>query len=170
VEHGAWYIIVHIQFLSISEPTNIHKYLLCDKFIFTKEKTSMKHHCCIVIILRWVLCRAWNGIVLDNDAAGGDTQLILPNDVNHTVGNVNFGLPHYTRAVVIRHPDGNAYFTGGYNDSGYSAAVTKLNPVTNTSSLAASMNTPRSKHAATVVNNTIIVCGGEIYCDIVQKL
>ena len=56
----------------------------------------MKHHCCIVIILRWVLCRAWNGIVIDNDAAGGNTQLILPNDVPHTVGNVNFGLPHYT--------------------------------------------------------------------------
>ena len=132
----------------------------------------MKHHCCIVIILRWMLCRAslWNGIVTDNEAVGGNTQLILPNGVTHTVGNVNFGLPHYTAAVAVRHPDGNAYFTGGWTGSAFSGAVTKLNPDTNTSSAAASMNTGRSSHAATVVNNTIIVCGGEIYCYIVQKL
>ncbi len=131
----------------------------------------MKLHCCIVIILQWVLCRAWNGIVRDNDATGGNTQLILPNDVPHTVGNVNFGLPHYTRAVAVRHPDGNAYFTGGVVlPSAYKTDVTKLNPDTNTSSAAASMNTPRAYHAATVVGNQIIVCGGEIYCYIVQKL
>ena len=131
----------------------------------------MKLHCCILIILRWVLCRAaWNGIVIDNNAAGGDTQLILPNDVPHTVGNVNFGLPHYAKAVAVRHPDGNAYFTGGWDGSNPSASVTKLNPDTNTSSAAASMNTPRGDHAATVVGNQIIVCGGEIYCYIVQKL
>ena len=131
----------------------------------------MKHHCCIVIILRWVLCRAsWNGIVTDNDAAKGNTQLILPNDVPHTVGNVNFGLPHYSSAVAVRHPDGNAYFMGGLSGSTYINAVKKLNPDTNTSSAAASMNTPRGSHGATVVGNTIIVCGGEIYCCIVQKL
>ena len=129
----------------------------------------MKHHCFIVIILRWVLCRAWNGIVVDNYASGGNTQLILPNDVPHTVGNVNFGLPHYYGAVAVLHPDGNAYFTGGYTGVGITA-VKKLNPDTNTSSAAASMNTPRYGHAATVVNNTIIVCGGEICCYIVQKL
>ena len=120
----------------------------------------MKHHCCIVIILRWVLCRAWHGIAIDNSA--GNTQLILPNDVPHTVGNVNFGLPHYQYAVAVRHPDGNAYFTGGYTGSAYTNAVTILNPDTNTSSAAASMNTPRYSHGATVVGNTIIVCGGEI--------
>ena len=131
----------------------------------------MKHHCCIVIILRWVLCRAsWNGIVIDNNAGGGNTQLILPNDVPHTVGNVNFGLPHYTNAVAVRHPDGNAYFTGGETGSTWSNAVMKLNPNTNTSSAAASMNTARSAHGATVVDNQIIVCAGEIYCYVVQKL
>jgi hypothetical protein len=131
----------------------------------------MKHHCRIVIILRWVLCRAsWNGIVIDNYAAGGNTQLILPNDVPHTVGNVNFGLPHYPYAVAVRHPDGNAYFMGGYTGSTYINAVKKLNPDTNTSSAAASMNTPRRSHGATVVGNQIIVCGGEIYCYIVQNL
>ena len=131
----------------------------------------MKYHCCIVIILRWVLCRAsWNGIVSDNDAAGGNTQLILPNDVTPTVGNVDFGLSHYQRAAAVRHPDGNAYFMGGYTGSAYTNAVTKFNPDTNTSSAAASMNTPRCSHAATVVGNQIIVCGGEIYCYIVQKL
>src|SRR4051812_40864484 len=117
----------------------------------------MKHYCCIVIILRWVLCRAWNGIVSDN--AGVNTQLILPNDVPHTVGNVSFGLPHYTYAVAVRHPDGNAYFIGGFGGGAYIAAVKKLNPDTNTSSAATSMNTPRGQHAATVVGNTIIVCG-----------
>ena len=67
----------------------------------------MKHHCCIVIILRWVLCRAsWIGsrIVLDSDSAGGNTQLIFPNAVPHTVGSVNFGLPHYWYPVAVRHP------------------------------------------------------------------
>ena len=123
-------------------------------------------------MLRWVLCRAWNGILIDSDAAGGNSQLILPNDVPHTVGNVNFGLPHYKYAVAVRHPDGNAYFTGGITASFgvISATVTKLNSATNTSSAAASMNTPRFEHAATVVGNQIIVCGGEIYCYIVQKL
>ena len=131
----------------------------------------MQHYCCIVIILRWVLCRAsWNGIVIDNWSTLGGTQLILPNDVPHTVGNVNFSLPHYAEAAAVRHPDGNAYFTGGYAGSVYSAAVTKLNPDTNTSSAATAMITPRYLHAATVVGNTIIVCGGEIYCYIVQKL
>ena len=122
----------------------------------------MKLHCCIVIILRWVLCRAWNGIVNDNNAENGNTQLILPNVVLHTVGNVNFGLPHYQNAAAVRHPDGNAYFTGGWTGFSVTTAVTKLNPNTNTSSAAASMNTPRHYHAATVVGNTIIVCGGEI--------
>jgi len=123
----------------------------------------MKLHCCIVIILQFVLCRAWNGIVSDNDVSQGSTQLILPNGVPHTVGNVNFGLPHYTCAVAVRHPDGNAYFMGGVTVSNtYINAVTKLNPNTNTSSAAASLNISRSDHAATVVGNTIIVCGGEI--------
>ena len=137
----------------------------------------MKLRCCIVIIMQWLFCRAWNGIVIDNEAWVGNTQLILPNGVPHTVGNVNFGLPHYFAAVAVRHPDGNAYFTGGVTQEGLDladavmrATVTKFNPNTNTSSAAASMNTPRMQHAATVVNNTIIVCGGEIYCYIVQKL
>ena len=130
----------------------------------------MKLHCCIAIILRWALCRAWNGIVSDNEATGGNTQLILPNDVPHTVGNVTFGLPHYWDAVAVRHPDGNAYFTGGFTGSVRATAVTKLNPDTNTSSAAASMNTPRRFHGATVVGNQIIVCGGEIYCSIVQNV
>jgi hypothetical protein len=95
------------------------------------------------------------------------------------VGNVNFGLPHYGVAVAVRHPDGNAYFMGGYkcrdvtitgSSNFYTAEVTKFNPNTNTSSAAASMNTPRGSHGATVVGNQIIVCGGEIYCYIVQKL
>src|SRR5689334_21570428 len=109
----------------------------------------MRHHCCIVIILRWVLCRAsWNGILIDNEPTEGNTQLILPNDVSHTVGNVNFGLPHCNGAVAVRHPDGNAYFTGGYGTA--CDSVTKFNPTTNTSSAVAPMNTPRGYHAATV--------------------
>src|SRR5262245_44547962 len=131
----------------------------------------MKLHCCIVIILHWALCSAspWNGIVIDNDSTGGNTQLILPNAVPQTVGNVNFGLPHYTKAVAVRHPDGNAYFMGGWTGSAYSSAVKKFNPDTNTSSLAASMTTSRSYLGATVVGNQIIVCGGEIYCYMVEK-
>src|SRR5690349_5748968 len=132
----------------------------------------MKHHCCIVIIMQWVLCRAsWNGIVIENDATNGNTQLILPNAVPHTVGSVNFGLPHYQGAVAVRHPDGNAYFTGGYlGGISVTAAVTKLNPNTNTSITVASLITGRRLHGATVVGSTIIVCGGEIYFNIAIKL
>ena len=93
--------------------------------------------------------------------------MILPNAVPHTVGNVNFGLPHNTYAVAVRYPDGNAYFMGGLTGSTYINAVKKLNPDTNTSSAAASMITSRGRHAATVVGSQIIVCGGEIYCYIV---
>jgi hypothetical protein len=108
--------------------------------------------------------------VVDNDAAGGNTQLILPNDATHTVGNVNFGLPHNPAAVAVQHPDGNAYFMGGGTSGSHKNTVTKLNPNTNTSSPAASMNTPRARHGATVVGNQIVVCNGEIYCCIIQKL
>src|SRR5262245_13232910 len=121
----------------------------------------MKLYCCIVIILRiMALCRAWNGIIGDSDAAGGTTQLIIPN-ANQTVGSVNFGLPHYQFAAVVQHPDENAYFIGGTASSVYRAEVTKFNPNTNTSSPVASMNTPRYGHAATIVGNQIIVCAGE---------
>ncbi len=132
----------------------------------------MKHHCCIVIILQWVLCRAtsWNGIVIDSDSADGNTQLLFLNTVPHTVGNVSFGLPHYQWAIAVLHPDGNAYFTGGWTGGVYFTTVKRFNPNTNTSSAAASLNTKRSNHGATIINNTIIVCGGEIYCYIAQKL
>jgi hypothetical protein len=116
---------------------------------------------CIVAVLRWVMCHAWDGILMDSDSTKGNTQLILPNEVPHTVGNVNFSLPHiaYCRAVVL--PNGNAYFIGGYVTSGYVASVKEFNPNTNTTTTMAPLNVGRADHAVTAVGNTIIVCGGE---------
>jgi hypothetical protein len=98
------------------------------------------------------------------DSSIGNTQLILPNDVPHTVANVNFGLPHYQRAAAVTLPDGNVYFLGGFDGTDHFATVTRLNANTNTSTTMAPMTIPRRNHGATAVGNTIIVCAGKRYC------
>jgi hypothetical protein len=113
----------------------------------------------IVLALVFVACNAWNGILLDN--AAGNTQLVLPNSMPHTLSGVNFGLPHLDRAVAVTHPTGSLYFTGGLDGSSASTQVTRFDPMTNTSTPATSMSTGHRDHGATVVGNTIIVCGGK---------
>jgi hypothetical protein len=116
---------------------------------------------CIVAVLRWAMCHAWNGILMDGDASAGSTQLVFPNAVPHTVGSVNFGLPHLKTVAVVL-PDGNVYFIGGVNYAGvFISNVTRFNSNTNTTTIAAPMITPRGFHAATVVGNQIIACGGQ---------
>jgi hypothetical protein len=111
----------------------------------------------IFILLKCLLCNAWNGIIVDTKTG---TFLIQPNQVPH-VTNVSFGLPNYKLGAAVTLPDGNAYFIGGCNSSNVATTrVTRFSPSTNTSTPAAPMNIARCNHAATVVNNTIIVCGG----------
>src|SRR3569832_1829776 len=99
---------------------------------------ALLKHLCIVTTLRCALCSAWNGILLDSSV--GNTQLILPNQEPHTVGDVDFDLPHNSDAVAVVLPDGNAFFIGGYP---IDDIVTKFNPNTNTSTPAPSINTGR---------------------------
>jgi hypothetical protein len=114
----------------------------------------------IFVLLKCLLCNAWNGIIMDTLTANGGTFLIQPNQVTH-VTSVNFGLPNYWQGCAVTLPDGNVYFIGGSNSSGVATTtVTRFDPTTNTTTTATSMNVARLDHAATVVNNTIIVCGG----------
>jgi N-acetylneuraminic acid mutarotase len=112
----------------------------------------------IFVLLKCLLCNAGNGIIMDTTTG---TFLIRPNEVPHVMS-VNFGLPNYFRGAAVTLPDGNAYFLGGSSNSSLvpTTRVTRFDPSTNTSTAAAPMNVACMGHAATVVNNTIIVCGG----------
>jgi hypothetical protein len=99
---------------------------------------------------------SWSGIVLDWPY-GRNTQLYVPGNPPINIPNVDFGLSHlYGQAAVIL--NGSAYFIGGNDPS--TNLVTIFNPSTNTSTTGASLNTARNHAAATVVGDTIIVCGG----------
>jgi hypothetical protein len=90
----------------------------------------------------------------------GGTFLIRPNQVPH-VTSVNVGLQNCYLGAAVTLPDGNAYFIGGDTGSGVATkTVTRFDPTTNTTTTVTPMNVARRGHAATVVNNTIIVCGG----------
>ena len=114
----------------------------------------------IAIILLTVIqiysCDAWSGIVLDGSIA--KTQLYIPGNLPSNTPNVNFGLLHQDGQAAVMF-NGNAYFTGG----GYpnpTSTVTIFKPSTNTSTVGAPLNVARYGAAATVVGDTIIVCGG----------
>jgi hypothetical protein len=85
-----------------------------------------------------------------------NTELYIPGNPPISIPDLDFGLSHDVgqAAVVL---NGYGYFIGG---SPTTNAVTIFNPLTNTSTLGAPMNVARHAHAATVVDDTIIVCGG----------
>jgi hypothetical protein len=123
---------------------------------FCRHITNMYQQLGILLLLKCLLCNAWDGIIMDTYSG---TFLIRPNEVSH-VTSVNYGLPHYYHGAAVVLPDGNAYFVGGENSSNaVQTRVTRFDPTTNTSTTVTSMNVARGEHAATVVNNTIIVCG-----------
>jgi hypothetical protein len=115
----------------------------------------------ILLVMKVFLCNAWNGIIMDALTSYGGTFLIQPNQVPQ-VTSVNYGLPNYYIGCAVTLPDGNAYFLGGSSSVANvpTTRVTRFNPTTNTTTTATSMNVARRDHAATVVDNTIIVCGG----------
>src|SRR5688572_12560557 len=94
---------------------------------------------------------AWSGIIIDGHWGGGNTQLYLPGNPPVNIPNINFGLSHLLGGVAVM-LNGNAYFTG--------TDVKIFNPKTNTSTPGTPCNVGREYHAATVVGDTIIVCGG----------
>jgi N-acetylneuraminic acid mutarotase len=116
----------------------------------------------IVIILLIVSqiynCDAWSGIVMDG-YNGGNTQLYVPGNSSSNTPNINFGLSHLLGQAAVM-LDGSAYFIGGAHNDKTTNAVTIFNPSTNTSTTGASLNVARQYHAATIVGDTIIVCGG----------
>jgi hypothetical protein len=112
----------------------------------------------LLIVFLIYSCDAWSGIVMDgvNDI----TQLYVPGNPPINTPNVNFGLSHRFRQAAVT-LNGNAYFIGGaFENFTATNLVTIFNPSTNTSTPGASLNVARYAHAATVVGDTIIVCGG----------
>jgi N-acetylneuraminic acid mutarotase len=103
---------------------------------------------------------AWSGIVMDGFF---DTQLYVPGNPSIYTSNVNFGLSHRVGQAAVMF-NGSAYFMGGGYSPDTTNLVTIFNPSTNTSTNGAPLNIARIGHAATVVGDTIIVCGG--YTDI----
>jgi hypothetical protein len=115
----------------------------------------------IAIILLTVFqihnCDAWSGILMNGR---DNTQLYVPGNPPINTPNVNFGLSHLPAQAAVM-LNGNGYFTGGAFANGIKVnVVTIFNPSTNTSIIGTSLNVARSGHAATVVGDTIIVCGG----------
>jgi N-acetylneuraminic acid mutarotase len=107
---------------------------------------------------------AWSGILMDGSE--GNTQLYVPGNPPINTPNVNFGLSHRLGQAAVM-LNGRAYFTGGasfiggqFANGAITNAVTIFNPSTNTSTIGAPLNVARWGHAATVVGDTIIVCGG----------
>ena len=99
---------------------------------------------------------AWSGIVIDGGHDGTPTQLYIPGNPPINTPNVDFGLSHLDGQAAVM-LNGKAYFIGG----AYTNAVTIFDPTTNKSTSGTPMNVARELHAATVVGDTILVCGGK---------
>ncbi len=114
----------------------------------------------VLLIFSTTGLHAWSGILLDGSGVGG-TQLYIPSTPAVNKPNVKFGLPHYLAPAAVM-LNGKAYFIGGRTGDTGLNSVTVFDPSTNKSKSAARLIEGRSNHAATVVNNTIIVCGGSV--------
>jgi hypothetical protein len=110
----------------------------------------------LVSILVLVASADWHLDMILMDGPGGGTQAIYPYWLTNA-GNLNYGLPHRPNSVAVLF-QGQAYFIGGE----YTKEVYIFNPMTNSSTIGASLNQGRFYHAATVANNTIIVCGSDV--------
>jgi N-acetylneuraminic acid mutarotase len=109
----------------------------------------------LIVLLSTNHVFSWSGILLDGLA--GKTQLYVPGNTPTNTPNIDFGLPHLQGQTVVMLNE-KVYFTGGYpltND------VTIFDPTTNKSTPGTPLNVARFWHAAIVVNDTIIVCGGQ---------
>src|SRR3569832_892608 len=115
----------------------------------------------IAIILLFVFqiytCNAWSGIVIDGESG---TQLYSSGNSSNNIQDVDFGLTYlWGQAAVMFNGDG--YYIGGQLENfKITNAVTVFNPSTNTSTTSVPLSAARRYHAATVVDDTIIVCGG----------
>jgi hypothetical protein len=116
-------------------------------------------YCILIALFIPAICNAWNGILIDNKATEGNTQIVLPKS-NTSIANVSLGLPNVQSTATVQ-LNGLVYITGGKNSSSSDIASVKIfNPATNTSTYGPPLLVARHEHAATVVNNTILVCGG----------
>jgi hypothetical protein len=107
----------------------------------------------LLIVVQIYSCDAWSGILMNGRS--GKTQLYVPGNPPINIPNVNYGLSHFRGQAAVM-LNGSAYFIGGE----YTNAVTILNPSTSTNTTGTPLNIARRHHAATVVGDTIIVCGG----------
>src|SRR4051812_26282622 len=116
----------------------------------------------LLIAVALQLSIAMNAILLDGQS--GKTQLYKPGATSISKGKLHFGLPNlYASAAVMYNK--KAYFIGGQNVE-YNDNIIIFDPRTNTSSEGPRLNHARGYHKATVVGESIIVCGGINNADI----
>jgi len=118
----------------------------------------LKMNSVVLVLFVFVAC-AHGGDEIIMDGLNG-TQLFQANGKQFTVSNENYGLPQKFASVGV-FLNGQAYFIGGKKDGNYSAEVHMFNPETTKTTPAPSMANERASHAATVLNDTILVCGGQ---------
>jgi N-acetylneuraminic acid mutarotase len=109
----------------------------------------------LVVQLTVKLSIAMNTILLDGQM--GKTQIYTPGAQSNPM-TPNFGLPNLYGSVAVMF-NGLAYFIGGEIISFFDK-VTVFDPSTNTTSIGSTLKHARAYHKATIVNDTIIVCGG----------
>jgi hypothetical protein len=127
-------------------------------FVLYFKVTEMQIIQILVILLSTnSVVESWSGIIIDGGAYNTNTQLYVAGNPPISMSSINFGLPHLDGQAVVM-LNGSAYFTGGAHP--ITNNMTIFNPSTNTSTSGAPLNIERYRHAATVVNDTIIVCGG----------
>ncbi len=110
-----------------------------------------------ILLLTSTQTNAWSGILIDGQQ--GNTQLYFPTSKQHSMGNVNFGLPHcsFSAAVSL---NGLAYYLGGSSCTNGTNAVYIFDPKTNTTSMGPATAATRYGPAAAVFGDGILVCGG----------
>jgi N-acetylneuraminic acid mutarotase len=97
-----------------------------------------------------------NAILLDGQ--NGKTQIYIPGSPIISMSNMSFGLPNFYGATAVMF-NGEAYFIGG-EDNQYYDTVTIFDPNTNETHIGSPLNQARAYFKATVVSDSIILCGG----------
>jgi hypothetical protein len=123
-------------------------------------KSRMRDVLALTSLMLLLPCaHAFYGILLDDEFSG--TQIYVPSKPQKLYTNLSFDLQHiHGAAAVVLHND--VYIMGG-QQTGLAIRnnVFIFNTTTNETYPLHSMNTERVYHAATIFNESILVCGGE---------
>jgi hypothetical protein len=110
-----------------------------------------------LVLLSAVGLHAWSGILITET---GEGHLYIPGNPTINMSNIDFELSEYVHSQAAVVFNGSVYLTGGETRKGTSNGVTLFDPATNQTTTGPPLNKARDAHAASVVNSTIVVCGG----------